>query len=117
MMVHFDYKDVVESGSNSNGSYVRLSDGTQICWWDSPGGANPVTWTYPAPFATQPVVTFSTRSTGAQPIIWALDRNTNNGLPTTTDVTVVGWYWDATNTTFSTATSAEVHFIAIGRWK
>lgn len=65
---------VEDSGSNSNGSYVRYSDGTQICWlyhlkacntftWSTIPlagstyyytGSN--TWTFPASFISSPVV-------------------------------------------------------------
>ncbi|WP_415918884.1 hypothetical protein [Tateyamaria sp. SN6-1] len=56
---------IIERGSNSNGSYVRFADGTQICtvdgWTFSEeasgmrlGGGN---WIYPAVFSQTPTVT------------------------------------------------------------
>jgi hypothetical protein len=60
---------VIESGSNSNGSYVRFADGTQICrhrvnagsatafgsgTFNDPYRTAPLTWTYPAAFASKP---------------------------------------------------------------
>ena len=60
---------VVERGSNANGEYVRLADGTQICTRTNLAAANAgtalgslfrssanVTWTFPAAFAATPVV-------------------------------------------------------------
>jgi len=49
---------VIERGANANGDYVRLADGTQICWRSLTGatgaGSN---WTFPATFSAPPVVT------------------------------------------------------------
>lgn len=40
---------VIEHGSNANGAYLRLADGTQICWHVIiSSAAGIVTWTYPA---------------------------------------------------------------------
>lgn len=64
---------VVESGSNSNGRWIRLSDGTQICW-GPPGTvtglsasattvqglsvyAATLVWNFPKAFASAPSVT------------------------------------------------------------
>jgi len=44
-------------GSNSNGSYIRFVDGTQICWGTAVGaGPDPQTVTYPAAFVSAPAV-------------------------------------------------------------
>lgn len=108
---------IVERGSNANGSYVRLADGTQICsvvrslnignisaagniyrdilaW----GGG----WTFPAAFASVPSVSFSLESS----VFWL-----SGGATTTTGtglITVLG-YANFINTT-------NAHGIAIGRW-
>ncbi|MGB4828742.1 MAG: DUF2793 domain-containing protein [Paracoccaceae bacterium] len=59
---------VIERGTNANGEYVRLADGTQICTRTNLSAANAstalgslfrsanVTWTYPAAFIAAPVV-------------------------------------------------------------
>lgn len=59
---------VIERGSNANGEYVRFADGTQICTVTAAAvdtttaigalfmHANLLTWTFPAAFATPPVV-------------------------------------------------------------
>ena len=48
---------VIERGTNANGEYVRLADGTQICWRivTALAGAGLV-WTYPAAFSAVPAV-------------------------------------------------------------
>jgi hypothetical protein len=45
---------IIERGSNSNGEYVRFADGTQICVASLtyPAGAESMTWTLPAGFAS-----------------------------------------------------------------
>lgn len=61
---------LIERGSNANGEYVRLADGTQICTRVNLSAANAstalgsmfrsssaVTWTYPAAFVAAPAVT------------------------------------------------------------
>lgn len=68
---------LIETGTGANGSYMRLADGTQICWitaLGAPGltGAGPiyqsapVTWTFPAAFrtGTEPAVTGQGRALG-----------------------------------------------------
>ena len=47
---------LIENGSNSNGKYIRLGDGTQICWstpyeWTGEFHNGPRTWTYPISFS------------------------------------------------------------------
>ena len=57
-----DRKPVFERGSNANGDYTRLADGTQFCWHELPLGfeLEPQLsggWTFPASFA-QPAKVF-----------------------------------------------------------
>lgn len=55
---------IIERGSNANGEYTRLTDGTQECWLNSANFAYSTAsnlvynWTYPAPFlaGTNPFV-------------------------------------------------------------
>ncbi|MEH7830455.1 DUF2793 domain-containing protein [Gemmobacter sp. JM10B15] len=62
---------VIETGSNANGRYLRLADGTQICWREAALSQSvaassyaEVTWTYPAAFlsGTVPVPMVTCRS-------------------------------------------------------
>lgn len=102
---------IVQSGSNSNGSYIRYDDGTQIAFYTYPGGAQTFTWTYPAAFIGPPVVQAATRKSGGDtPLVVALDAD-----PSATSVTLKRWYWTGSN--FVAATVEPVHLIAIGRWR
>jgi hypothetical protein len=48
---------VIERGAGANGEYVRLADGTQLCWRTLTASAGAaVTWTFPAAFSAAPVV-------------------------------------------------------------
>lgn len=49
---------VLEKGSGANGDYLRLADGTLICWHSLTASASAaVSWTYPSAFAGVPCVT------------------------------------------------------------
>ena len=58
---------LLEQGQGAQGGYLRLADGTQICWHAlTSSAAAAVGWSYPAAFAAAPVVTGSCTSGGAQ---------------------------------------------------
>jgi hypothetical protein len=71
---------VIERGANANGEFLRLADGTQVCWratLSAPNAATglgalfrsgDVTWTYPATFAAAPAL--AVQVTG-DPDAWA----------------------------------------------
>ncbi|WP_207864874.1 phage tail protein [Pseudomonas sp. 58(2021)] len=108
-------RNVVESGSNANGTWVRFADGTQFCWFTTGSiGAStvqgncwistPATWTYPAAFVT-----------GSEPVVTGVTNSGNgvislNGAPTTTSVSWsrVAFYNDAT--------ARASRMMAVGRW-
>lgn len=49
---------IVQFGSDATGAYIRLADGTQICWGGiTSSSAGHVTWTYPQPFTAAPRLT------------------------------------------------------------
>ena len=111
------YRDLIdEDGSNSNGDYVRLIDGTQICW-QSVTATNTnvasgslfwttadVTWTFPAAFVGVPRVFYgATRN----------DRivgGSSTGSPSTTAVTYRPWSSVSLTGTFS------IQLLAIGKY-
>ena len=107
-------------GSNSNGSYIRFADGTQICWASHSDSSfnniligndtnykyRPKYWLFPAAFANTPVVTSSGDIEGARVDIL------NSYDSSTTQCTIeVGQY----NTSTIVVTSC--YTLAIGRWK
>ncbi|MFT0521609.1 hypothetical protein ACMSI7_28730 [Pseudomonas faucium] len=61
---------VIESGSNSNGSYTKWADGKMICERriDSPfsvaGGVGQLSWTYPSAFIAAPIVSITAGTSG-----------------------------------------------------
>lgn len=106
---------IVDSGSNSNGSWVKWADGTMVCYgyFESPlianqaSGAiyisNPETRNFPQPFASTPVVTLSSVSSWR----W-VDLNLT---PTTTSFS-----YHIMRAISSTSTG-NVFYLAFGRWK
>ena len=104
---------IVQGGVNSNGSYIRYDDGTQIAFHTYPGGKSTFTWTYPAAFITAPVVQALMRKSGIDsPTVVALDSD-----PTTTSATLKRWWWGKPGSAFAEAGLEPVHLVAIGRWK
>lgn len=100
---------LIERGSNANGEYVRLADGTQICWVQQ--SITPVanTWTtasgtWPAAFSAVPNAVASAASTAWGNTLQQVNMNSY-------DATTYAFGVYRTNTT---ATS--VRCIAVGRW-
>ena len=101
---------IVQSGSNSNGSYIRYGDGTQICWGVNVGfGPDPQTITYPAAFASLPAVIVT-------PSDWpAIHISVDSGWGYGTIQQRFRKY-DAVGNEYKGEHSG-FHYIAIGRWK
>lgn len=107
---------VIQYGSNTNGSFVRFADGTQICWQRAStaialtsGPANglyygSVIWTFPAQFLAEPVATCSAQSDGVLTI--------DLGGPSTVSMFSpgVGALSSISSRTYS------LNLFAIGRW-
>lgn len=108
---------IVQRGSNSNGSFVRFADGTQICWLSfSPGAPTTAigslfrsasrTWNYPIAFSEAPSVSgLVPAATGAYTWVAAGDVYTS-----TTSCSFV------VMSAVSIATSLSVSVMAVGRW-
>lgn len=107
---------VMQYGSNTNGSFIRFADGTQICWQRSStaiavtsGPANglyygSVVWTFPAQFIAPPSARCSPQSDG----VLALDLG---GPATTTQFSLgVGALTSIPSRAYS------LSLYAIGRW-
>ncbi|GAA6745335.1 pyocin knob domain-containing protein [Thermus brockianus] len=111
---------VIEYGSNSNGSYIRFADGTQICWashdpqsfgsmltgLDINYKHKTKTWVFPVAFITTPVVTTGGDVAGAR-----VDVINAHSATTTQCALEAGQY----NTTAVDVTA--FYTLAIGRWK
>lgn len=109
---------VVESGSNSNGEYIRFADGTQICTHTQTGVASATnatqtnTWTFPVSFVSSPLryVQFQARSN-------EIDPSTNYAIM----LRIIGESNPTTQATYFWRTSTSglnVHraLFALGRW-
>lgn len=108
-------RNVVESGSNVNGTWVRFADGTQICTFTTAATtattaqgngwmSAPSVWTFPAAFAS-----------GSEPVFNGMPNTgngvmTQNGPPTPTSVS---WSRMAF---YNDATGRASRLMAIGRW-
>lgn len=110
---------LVEGGQNSNGSYVRFSDGTQICWQEMPNlgpsetTTGPIyrstryTWDYPAAFTSvQSVVGQGVRNNNDAPPVWL-------GLSRVELSSSSFWLVSSTN---NSSTSFLAELVAFGRW-
>jgi hypothetical protein len=55
---------LVQSGTNSNGRWVRIGGVFQVCWASvTTSSSGAVTWTFPQPFTSGTVQVFGTQST------------------------------------------------------
>lgn len=99
---------IIECGSNANGNYMRLADGTIICTrtiaiptWTA-GGKSSATWVFPSVFIIAPVCIGNLLTENPQ------IYNANCGVSSTTSVPVYAGG--------SIAANGSVDCIAIGRW-
>jgi hypothetical protein len=108
---------IIEYGSNANGQYIRLADGTQIAWCQTDvssdaGGTAPVRFstslscTFPASFASPPKVLNSAVRTSGSGIVWAASTAVSTTTTGASNLYVA----------FSVSGSAYCDVIAIGRW-
>jgi hypothetical protein len=96
---------VLETGSNANGTYLRLADGTQICWQTaSSSSAGQTLWSFPAAFlgGTAPMVQATTQVQTA--------HFASTGGPSAGGVNFSVWGTSGVRVTLSTG------LLAIGRW-
>lgn len=97
---------ILEGGSNANGTYLRLADGTQFCFASLSSSASvDVTWTFPVAFVSAPSQCGSGVGTGTTNV-----RSLTSSSVTTTSLAfrVV----DAANT----RVAATANILAVGRW-
>lgn len=115
---------LIESGTNSNGSYIKFFDGTMICRckvtktvtmntaYGSVYGANFGGITFPATFTDIPTVSWGSRNIDNTRGYWV---GTYNGITiSTTGISGLHLFRHNENTE---ASDIEVHVTAIGSWK
>lgn len=118
-MLMISGRQLIENGENSNGHYVRFSDGTQICWHEIPNlgpietttgqiyRSTSYSWDYPAAFTSvQSVVGQGVRNNVSAPPVWL-------GFSQVGGSNSSFWLVASTNNS-STAFLAEL--VAFGRW-
>lgn len=112
--------NIVASGSNTNGNYVKYVDGTMICWGNKTGSSSKSDWwgfsdrtdeisvTYPQEFTTYPRLTIGTYSS-----------DTTNGSITNviTNQTKTGFKTFTLFAKNSSNNHYDFNFIAVGKWK
>ena len=114
-----DIANIIESGSNDNGSWVKYSDGTMICWRQETVTDQAInneygsvfigtrSFTYPIPFSTIPSLTCTSFRYGTS-ASWGAVVDTS-----TTTAVLRGFDF------FSRASGEDclIGYIAIGKWK
>lgn len=108
--------DIIETGDNANGYYLRFTDGTQVCWMyfsvALPASSNSVVYngTFPAAFDSVPVVVSGTyRQIQGGAMAFAVPLNTST---TTFQIQLV-----SIGNNFGQSLTAVFNALAIGRWK
>ena len=115
--------EVVESGSNNYGNYIKFSDGTMICyrkatatidcsipWGSLYAGMDATKWYFAQEFTEVPTVELSlhTKSSASAFLI-----NYSPPEITTESIRILG----VARPTVGTNVQAEFHIFAIGKWK
>jgi len=102
---------IIESGSNSNGSYIKFSDGTMECWYET--GVYAITATY----HTTGYYNYAMSFIASPHVSWILGRPTASYQPR---LVAIDKDSAQTRIVIESATSQNLSFIgyrAIGRWK
>ena len=117
---------ILESGSNANGSYIKFSDGTMVCystqlfsnvncstaWGNIYSNSNDKRNfnNFPVSFVDEPIVTMRLATGNADG--WIMSANINGG-PSTTNP----GGWQMCRATSNSSCNIYVSYIAIGKWK
>jgi len=106
--------DIVESGNNANGYYIKYYDGTMICYGfvSFSANSNTETWTFPKTFIDTNIFVSGT------PMYVAGKSNSANIIVTTstistTSVVLINWFAGETTPNYA----RDIRVFAIGRWK
>lgn len=110
--------DIVESGSNENGNWIKYADGTMICWatpvvtvaisnaWGAWFESPAFTWAFPQEFVVAPCF-FATRLTGYGAVL-----EFSGGVTTTVSPTV-----SLVRPTAIGENNYRMAYMAIGKWR
>ena len=97
----------IETGSNANGSYIKYSNGTLICYGTATTSDAWVSVNFPVTFIANPTVTTGGNSGTAETTTIMIIKTANIGTSSFRTCRIVGSNYDA----------GKVDWIAIGKWK
>ncbi|WP_417599493.1 DUF2793 domain-containing protein [Pararhodobacter oceanensis] len=117
---------VIESGTTANGRFLRLADGTQVCWqalalgsvlasgsgsYAAPYATAAMDWTYPAAFSAPPQVSGSALAGGSDSLARAMVLVIGGSdAAKASDISAMRITGSAVDL------SPTAHLIAVGRW-
>lgn len=117
---------IIISGSNANGSYIKFSDGTMICYNTQTFNAIDCSYSwgsiytnnndkrnfnnFPETFISAPTVTFKMETGSAD--AWLFSASTEGGATTT-----FPGGWQIARATTSSSINVTLSYIAIGKWE
>ena len=113
---------IVESGSNTNGNYVKYADGTQICWvkdflldtFNNQDIRN--IWTFPSTFNAAPVCSGAmTKSLSATTSIGDGDLSYMR-LANASTSNLVALLYPITGVAFTSGDNITIDIVATGKW-
>lgn len=106
--------DAIQSGSNSNGSWIKLPDGTMMAYGvvtsmtipaNGTGAISTDSLLFPVAFSAPPIMTLT------------LLADTSTGLYAKLGNVLSNLWWGSATNTGSTERTVKIHWQAIGRWK
>ena len=111
---------IIEEGSNTNGNWIRLSNGLQLCWrnnYSTTPSGDIHTWTFPAAFVSNPAIVTMGQYHGAgiwMPCINGYSPNQNSSITATRLQYQIR---DAISGASYSQEGRFFDFLAIGKWK
>lgn len=112
---------IVESGSNTDGEWIRFGNGLQACWIASllliyhAAHMLRKTWTYPKPFVERPAVIPVAAEYSS--VNAAREIDIINYSPPTNTHAVIAVHTSASLSPYSSGDTRDTTVFAIGRWK
>lgn len=99
--------EIVEEGTNTDGTYIKYSNGKMFCYGYVQIGVR----NYPQEFIENPLT-----------IITPVDSNTNymhivQATTTTSAITIRGFFANVNDSIWAADNSGYVNYLAIGKWK
>lgn len=100
---------IIESGSNTNGNYVKYTDGTMICWGSKPTG----NITFAETFISTPTLIVSVNN-AQNNFMHVAQGSASSG---STGSLVATYQSIGTTNAWAIDNTVTINYIAIGKWK